>query len=294
MKVLLGLLIILSALPALADNRVGKWCELADDGESCVGYISYFANGDVYAYGNIENLLYTASGFWQQHDTKSCLNLTYKVFHVITEEPLPPEDSNFCNTIVAITDNNFTYVDESGVEQTMKRYSHQPDFSKQPLPETLIAKQQTIKPITLELDTKPGQYGVMSLPNEAAPNQVRFSLHFSPYPEQEAANIIPYVYVQVGESDSSHLRVSLHYKKEYGDKAALMLEYHTPGAAAKRQLLANDVTINSKIEVTLGWTPEGQTTVSYKGIETQHFLPLSNWAGYFIASSAQAEYQRQP
>lgn len=281
-------------LPALADSRIGKWCEPSDDGKTCIGYISYFPNGDVHAYGLIDEFLYIASGFWQQNEDRSCLNLTYKAFDFKTEEPLDTEDDNFCNTVLEITDEQFTYLSSDAQPTTMRRISNTPDRAMLPMPEAMLRQQNSVKPIPLTINAKPGNYGVFTLPLEAAPNKVKFTLSFTPNISTDATQNMPYAYVQLGEAEDTHIRISLHYKKEYGSASRLMLEYHQPGKPIQRQLLSKDIENAKQLDIDMAWTEEGQTTITYNGNTVQQVLPLSSWQSYFIVSAAKATFQRKP
>ena len=294
MRKLLCIVLGLTLLPALADQRIGKWCEPSDDGKSCVGYISYFPNGDVYAYGLIEEVLYIATGFWQQNADQSCLNLTYKAFDFKTEEPLPTEEDNFCNTVLEITEGQFTYLSGEAQPTTMRRISNTPDRAMLPMPEEMLRQQNSVKPIPLTINAKPGNYGVFTLPLEAAPNKVKFTLSFTPNISADASQNMPYAYVQLGEAEDTHLRISLHYKREYGNTSRLMLEYLQPGMPTQRQLLSKQIEHAKPLDIEIAWTEDGETAVTYNSNTVQHVLPLSSWQSYFIVSAAKATFQRKP
>lgn len=273
-----------------ANTRIGKWCESDDEGKTCIGYISYFDEGNVYAYGVTEDIFYIATGNWQQEGNKSCLSLTYKLFDPLTETPYPPEEFNFCNSIISIDENNFSYTTDDDEIATMYRVSFTPDYNTQPLPYYLQQNKHKIKPALLSLSPPPGKYALYPLPFEMAPAAINFNLSLTPH-NDTTSNWSPYSYVQIGDPESVHLRISLSYRPTPEKKATLHLEYHTPGRK-NREELARDIALGEQILIHLAWQPDGTTTVSYKDKTIKYVLPLPNWESYFMVSGAQATFQR--
>lgn len=294
MKYFLLTLSFLMLFPLAADPRVGKWCESDDGGNTCLGYISYFDNGEVYAYGNIEGILYIATGHWHQQDDQSCINITYKAFDQFTEEPLLPFEENICNKVFEITDKTFAYKAEDNQTYTMYRESHTANYSMRPLTHVMRSNILRVKPIELSLNAEPEKFGLFPIPLEAAPNDVQFTLSLTPHAQKADPKWSPYTYVQIGEPDATHLRVSLHHKSHYGEKAVLMLEYYVPGQRPIRIKLADDISFGESVPIDMAWQPDGTTRVTYKDKTVEHNLPLPNWQSYFIASAAKATFQRQP
>ncbi|WP_213999217.1 hypothetical protein [Arsukibacterium sp.] len=299
LKNIFACMLLLTAETLLADSRIGKWCESDDDGESCHGYVSYFSNGDVYAYGVFEDILYIATGDWRQTEKQSCLNLIYTIFDVSTEQPYPIDEYNFCNEVIAISADTFRYRTETGSIETMYRVSDKADHSMSPLPQYLVDNAGQVKPAKLSLDVPQGKYGLYPLPLQLAPANLSFvlSLNASTPPnnitrEDELHKWLPYTYVQWGDPDNTHMRVSLHLPPESNGRIILMLEYHQPGQQPFKRLIADDIASGEQVLIQLAWQPDGTTTLSYKDQTLQYQLPLQQWQSYFMASNTKATFQR--
>ena len=297
-KILTGILLF-TIWPLLADNRIGKWCESDDDGRSCHGYVSYFANGDVYAYGVIDDILYIATGDWRQVGTQSCLNLTYRIFDVVTELPYPIDEFNFCNEVVAITADTFVYRSESGNDEIMYKVSDDANHSMSPMPQYLVDNAGQIKPAKLSLDVPPGKYGLYPLPLQLAPAKVSFMLSLDANTpadlskeQDKQKQWLPYTHVQWGEPEGTHMRVSLHLPLESAEHVTLALEYHQPGKVPFKKRIADDIVLGEPILIQLTWQPDGTTSLSYNNQTMQYQLPLQQWQSYFMASNAKATFQR--
>lgn len=290
MKFACAILVSLTACSALADQRLGKWCESDDQGKTCVGYISYFPNNEVYAYGVTEDVFYIATGSWQQRGQESCLSLTYKLFDPFTETPYPPEEFNFCNQISAIDEQTFVYLDDAGESNTMYRVSQQPDYRMQPLPDYLALHAERVKPEVLTLNPPAGKYGLYPLILETVPADFTFKLSLSPHAELDP-QWYPYTYVQIGDPEQANFRISLHQQPGTTGQNILMLEYRVGGKATKQQL-AMDIADGEPVLIRLAWLQDGTTTITYQDKSIQHILPLTNWQSYFMASSTNASFQR--
>lgn len=289
MKMISTLLLSL-AFSALADQRLGKWCESDDQGKTCLGYISYFPNGEVYGYGVTEEIFYIATGNWQQRDQQSCLNLTYKLFNPLTEIPYPPEEFNFCNQVTAIDEQTFVYLDDAGESNTMYRVSQLPDYSMQPLPGYLAEHSARVQPEVLTLNPPVGKYGLYPLLLETVPADFTFTMTLTPHADVDP-KWLPYAYVQIGDPEQANFRVSLHQKPNNIGQNILMLEYRVNGQATKQQL-AMDIADGEPVLIRLAWLQDGTTTITYQDKSIQHILPLTNWQSYFMASSTNASFQR--
>lgn len=290
MKIACLLLLSLTSFSGFSDQRYGKWCESDDEGKTCVGYISYFPNGDLYAYGVVNEVLYIATGSWQQLDQASCLNLTYKLFNPLTETPYPPEELNFCNQVTTIDDQTFVYLDDTGDSHTMYRVSSKPDYSMQPPPLYLTQHTTQVQPEMLTLSPLAGRYGVLPLLLETVPGDFTFLLSLTPHAERDP-NWYPYAYVQIGDPEQATVRVSLHQSRNSGEKNILMLEYRANGQAAKH-ILAEGIADGEPALIRLAWQQDGTTRVTYQDKAIQHILPLTSWQSYFMASGTTASFQR--
>ncbi|EHR40497.1 hypothetical protein [Alishewanella jeotgali] len=285
------LLLSLSASATQADLRLGKWCESDDGGQSCLGFISYFPNGDVYGYGVVEDVFYIATGDWQQRDQLSCLNLTYKLFNPLTETPYPPEEINFCNRIVDINPQTFVYLADDGERHTMYRISEQPDYSMLPQPAYLQQHSAKIQPELLTLSPAAGNYGLYPLMLETVPAEISFTMSITPHKVLDP-RWFPYAYLQIGDPEDVNFRISLHQKPDSTEQNILMLEYRVGGHSTK-QKLASHIANGEAVHIRLSWQPDGSTRIHYREQTVQYTLPLSSWQSYFVVSGTTASFQRQ-
>ena len=299
MKIILTGLLLLTVWPLLADSRIGKWCESDDEGKSCHGYVSYFPNGDVYGYGVIDDMFYIATGDWRQVGKQSCLNLTYRLFDVTSEQPYPIDEYNFCNEVVLINADTFRYRSESDSVETMYRHSNAADHSMSPLPQYLIDNASQVKPDKLFLNIPSGKYGLYPLPLQLAPAKVSFMLSLDTNTPADLSNEqdkqeqwLPYTHVQWGDPEGTHMRVSLHLPLESAEHVTLALEYHQPGKVPFKKRIADDIVRGEPVLIQLAWQPDGTTSLSYNKQTMQYQLPLQQWQSYFMASNAKATFQR--
>ncbi len=286
--------LILSSIMVLfspfATAQQGKWCQSADAGNTCSSYMSYFDNGDVYGYGVNENVSYIVTGYWRRHSDQLCLNLTYKKFDIVTEEPYTPDDQNICHKILAKSDLQLNVRTEDGSVAAFYRISPTPDHSMSPAPNLLTDSPAKVKPGILALNVPPGEFGLYPLPLEMAPASVSFNMSLTPIASDDN-NVTAYANVQIGDPDNDYLRVSL-LQPNTAEKALLMIEYIMPGYKPFRKALASDITPGEAVLIHLDWQPDGLTTVSYKDQTMQYKLPLQQWQSYFMASNTKATFQR--
>lgn len=273
-----------------ANARPGKWCQSADAGTTCDSYVSYFENGEVYAYGVNNDSFYIATGHWRRHADQFCQNLTYKSFDIVTELPFTPDEQNICSKVLSSNDNQLSLRTESGQVETLYKISITPDHSMSPAPSTLADNAGKVKPGLLALHVPPGKFGLYPLPLEMAPASVSFNMSLTPLASEDK-NITAYAHVQIGDPDNDYLRVSLLQPKTAA-KALLLIEYIMPGYKPFRKALASDITPGEAVLIHLSWEPDGTTTVGYKDQTVQYQLPLEQWQSYFMASSTQATFQR--
>ena len=283
---------IVVLFPSFTAAQPGKWCQSADAGKTCSSYVSYFANGEVYGYGVNDDLLYIATGYWRQHGDQLCLNLIYKSFDIVTEQPYTPDDQNICNKVLSQSETQLNLRTENGSIATYYRISETPDHSMSPAPSQLAEKAAKVKPGVLALNVPPGQFGLYPLPLEMAPASVSFNMSLTPITAVDN-DVTAYANVQIGDPDNDYLRVSLLQPQE-ADKALLMIEYIMPGYKPFRKALASDIGPGEAVLIHLDWQPDGLTTVSYKGQTVQYKLPLQQWQSYFMASNTKATFQRLP
>jgi len=286
---ILSSIVVLSAPVAAAQQ--GKWCQSTDAGKTCSSYVSYFDNGEVYGYGVNDDLLYIATGYWRQHSDQLCLNLTYKTFDIVTEQPYTPDDQNICHKVLSQSEAQLSVKTEDGSITTFYRVSGTPDHSMSPAPGPLADNAANIKPGILALYVPPGQFGLYPLPLEMAPASVSFNMSLTPI--AAGGDVTAYANVQIGDPDNDYLRVSLLQPKD-ADSALLMIEYIMPGYKPFRKALASDITPGEAVLIHLDWQPDGLTTVSYKDQTVQYKLPLRQWQSYFMASNTKATFQRLP
>ena len=296
MKYTFCLALIVSSIvvlfPSYAAAQQGKWCQSADAGKTCDGYVSYFENGDVYGYGIHDDLLYIATGYWRQHNDQLCLNLIYKTFDIVTEQPFTPDDQNICNSVLSRSEAQLSVRAEDGNIATFYRISETPDHSMSPAPTQLADNAGKIKPRILALHVPPGQFGLYPLPLEMAPAKVSFNMSLTPI-TADNNTVTAYANVQIGDPDNDYLRVSLLQPND-ADKALLMIEYIMPGYKPFRKALASDIKPGEAVLIHLDWQPDGLTTVSYQDQTVQYKLPLQQWQSYFMASNTIATFQRLP
>lgn len=274
----------------LASAQPGKWCQSTDGGKSCSSYMSYFANGDVYGYGINDNLRFITTGYWRQHSDQLCVNLTYKTFDIITEQPFTPDDQNSCSKVLLQSGSQFTVQAEDGTTATYHRLSDKPNHSMSPAPSLPQNGAGNVKPALLALHVPAGRLGLYPLPLEMAPANVSFTMSLTPLATAED-NVSAYANVQIGDPDNDYLRVSL-LKPKAAEKALLLLEYIMPGYKPFRKALASDIVPGEPVLLNLAWQPDGTTTLSYKDQTVQYQLPLQQWQSYFMASNTNATFQR--
>ena len=275
-----------------SNARPGKWCQSADAGSTCDGYVSYFENGEVYSYGVVNDSFYIATGHWRRHGDQFCQNLTYKTFDIVTELPYTPDDQNICNKVLEQNDSQVTVQTEDGGVKQFYRVSNKPDHSMSPAPGKLAENAGKVKPGLLALHVPPGKFGLYPLPLEKAPASVSFNMSLTPLALADK-NVTAYAHVQIGDPDNDYLRVSLLQPKT-AEKALLLIEYIMPGYKPFRKALASDITPGETALIHLSWQPDGTTTVGYKDQTVQYQLPLEQWQSYFIASNTKATFQRLP
>ncbi|WP_290620251.1 MULTISPECIES: hypothetical protein [unclassified Arsukibacterium] len=278
--------------PPFAAAQPGKWCQSTDAGKTCSSYVSYFENGDVYGYGVNNDLLYIATGYWRQHSDQLCLNLIYKTFDIVTEQPFTPDDRNICDTVLSQSKSLLSVQKEDGSIATFYQISETPDHSMSPAPSQLAENAGKVKPKLLALNVPPGRFGLYPLPLEMAPASVSFNMSLTPIAADDNT-VTAYANVQIGDPDNDYLRVSLLQPKD-ADSALLMIEYIMPGYKPFRKALASDITPGEAVLIHLDWQPDGLTTVSYKDQTVQYKLPLEQWQSYFMASNTKATFQRLP
>ncbi|MAD73657.1 MAG: hypothetical protein CML20_02435 [Rheinheimera sp.] len=283
---------IVVLFPPFAEAQQGKWCQSTDAGKTCSSYVSYFDNGDVYGYGVDNDLLYIATGYWRQRSDQFCLNLTYKTFDIVTEQPYTPDDQNICNKVLMQNESQFSVRAEDGSINTFYRISETPDHSMSPAPSQLVNNAINVKPQLLALNVPPGRFGLYPLPLEMAPASVSFNMSLTPILADDQ-KVTAYANVQIGDPDNDYLRVSLLQPQDAAS-ALLMIEYIMPGYKPFRKALASDITPGEAVLIHLDWQPDGLTTVSYKDQTVQYKLPLQQWQSYFMASNTKATFQRLP
>jgi hypothetical protein len=108
-------------------NKVGTWCESYDDGNTCYGYTTYFADGTAENFAQYpeQGFGVNAKAIWWHEGKQSCFKLTdVYMYRLDTREELEPVTLEpWCNEVVELGKYKFTYLKEDNTKRTIYRSS---------------------------------------------------------------------------------------------------------------------------------------------------------------------------
>ncbi len=106
----------------------GKWCELTEKEDGCIGYMLYGANGTFEAYGRLHeyDYEYKTYGNWTSNNREICIYRENRFARKISTKELihnGPDTESYCDKVIESNNSMIIYMDPEGKVWKMVRRS---------------------------------------------------------------------------------------------------------------------------------------------------------------------------